>query len=107
MTLSWELPARLRATTLLAASARDDSSCKRQLGRMLGRVFVHQSIAFASICPKCRNQQAQRGLSRAALGRLLNAGHPIEAYCVGCDDFWSISSQERHALAERLTQRVH
>ena len=66
---------------------------------------VHQSIPFASVCPKCRHQQAQRGFSRAALGRLLNAGHPIEAYCVSCDDFWSISTLERHALAERLARR--
>jgi hypothetical protein len=37
--------------------------------------------------------------SRAALGRLLNGGHPIEAYCVTCDEFWAISSRERAALA--------
>jgi hypothetical protein len=44
-------------------------------------------------------QQTQRGFSRAALNRLLSAGHPIEAYCVTCDDFWAINPGERAALA--------
>jgi len=31
---------------------------------------------------------------------LLDKGHPIEAYCVMCDQFWSISARERAALVE-------
>jgi hypothetical protein len=54
------------------------------------------------MCPKCRAQQPQRGFSRAALGRLLGGGYPIEAYCVACDDFWSISVGERVAIAVTL-----
>ena len=60
---------------------------------------MRESIPFASTCPKCRVHQSQRGFSRAALGRLLNNGHPIEAYCVTCDEFWIISARERAALA--------
>jgi hypothetical protein len=31
---------------------------------------------------------------------LFDRGHPIEAYCVVCDDFWAISVRERLALAK-------
>jgi hypothetical protein len=60
---------------------------------------MHESVPFTSTCPKCLVQQTQRGFSRAALSRLLSAGHPIEAYCVTCDEFWIISPRERAALA--------
>jgi hypothetical protein len=61
-----------------------------------------EAIPFTSMCPKCQAQQAQRGFSRAALGRLLSGGYPIEAYCVACDDFWPINLSERVAIAVRL-----
>lgn len=60
------------------------------------------SIPFTSTCPRCNLQQAQQGFSRAALGRLLKGGYPIEGYCEGCDEFWSIGPAERVALAIEL-----
>jgi len=63
---------------------------------------MHESIPFTSTCPKCQVQQPQQGFSRADLGRLLNNGHPIEAYCVTCDEFWAISPGERAALVSGL-----
>lgn len=60
---------------------------------------IHGSVPFTSTCPKCQVQQVQQGFSRAALGRLLKGGYPIEGYCTGCDDFWPISPAERVALA--------
>ena len=63
---------------------------------------MHQSIPFTSTCPKCSAPQPQRGFSRSALDRLLKGGHPIEAYCVACDEFWPITIEERHDVAERL-----
>jgi hypothetical protein len=60
---------------------------------------IHGSVPFTSTCPKCQLQQVQQGFSRAALGRLLKGGYPIEGYCAGCDDFWPISPAERVALA--------
>jgi hypothetical protein len=63
---------------------------------------MHESIPFTSTCPKCQVQQTQRGFSRAALGRLLHSGHPIEAYCMTCDEFWVISARERAALVAGL-----
>lgn len=69
----------------------------RGAGNLMG-----ESVPFTSMCPKCRSEQPQRGFSRAALGRLLSGGYPIEAYCVGCDDFWSISLSERVAIAVTL-----
>jgi hypothetical protein len=63
---------------------------------------MHESIPFTSTCPKCQVQQTQRGFSRASLGRLLHNGHPIEGYCVTCDEFWVISPRERAALVAGL-----
>jgi len=70
-------------------------------GRGTG-TLMGEAIPFTSMCPKCQAQQAQRGFSRAALGRLLSGGYPIEAYCVACDDFWPINLSERVAIAVRL-----
>ena len=66
---------------------------------------MHETIAFASSCPKCRQERSERGFSRAALLRLLNADHPIEAYCGMCDEFWCISPEERAAIASQLNGR--
>jgi hypothetical protein len=60
------------------------------------------SVPFTSTCPKCSLQQVQQGFSRAALGRLLKGGYPIEGYCESCDEFWPISPTERVALAIEL-----
>lgn len=62
----------------------------------------HASVPFTSTCPKCNLQQVQQGFSRAALGRLLKGGYPIEGYCESCDEFWPISPAERVALAIEL-----
>ena len=64
---------------------------------------IHLSVHFVSICPKCNHQQPQGGYSRAALGRLLGGGYPIEAYCVTCDQFWLINTTERSAVAAELS----
>ena len=64
---------------------------------------MHLSVHFVSICPKCNHQQPQGGYSRAALGRLLSGGYPIEAYCVTCDEFWLINTTERSAVAAELS----
>lgn len=63
---------------------------------------IHLSIPFVSTCPKCGHRQPQRG-RRSALQRLLDAGHPIEAYCVACDVFWTITAAERVAIASEMT----
>lgn len=64
---------------------------------------MYESIPFESTCPDCAHPQPQRGFSRAALSRLLNGGHPVEAYCVMCNVFWSITADERIAIASDLT----
>jgi hypothetical protein len=63
---------------------------------------MHEPIPFVSTCPGCTQRQPQRGFSRAAILRLLNGGYPIEAYCVMCDEFWSISLAERVAITMQL-----
>jgi len=60
---------------------------------------------FDSSCPKCRREQSQGGISRARLLRLLDSGHPIEAYCTTCDEFWAVSPRERAAIASKLNSR--
>lgn len=57
---------------------------------------------FAAVCPKCKDVRLQRGYTPRSLFRLLGCNHPIQAYCVVCDEFWPISAKERRALIERL-----
>jgi hypothetical protein len=63
------------------------------------------SIPFESTCPKCRVRRSQRG-SRGALERLLYHGHPIEAFCEVCDDYWTVSLRERGELAKDIAGQV-
>jgi hypothetical protein len=59
-------------------------------------------IVFASTCPICMYPQVQDRFTAEALHRLLDRGHPIEAYCTTCRQFWSIALRERAALARTL-----
>jgi len=61
-----------------------------------------QAIVFVSRCPSCKREQPQDAFTIADLVRLLNGGYPIEAYCVPCDRFWSISVQERVEVGEAV-----
>jgi hypothetical protein len=60
------------------------------------------TIVFVSTCPTCGREQPQDAFTVADLMRLLNGGHPIEAYCVPCDEFWSIGLKERVELGEAV-----
>jgi DNA-directed RNA polymerase subunit M/transcription elongation factor TFIIS len=69
---------------------------------------VHQAhgtipgrIPFLSTCPKCKRNQVQ-WYTRGALLRLLSGDHPVEGYCVTCDEYWRISAHERAGLAVAL-----
>ena len=64
--------------------------------------LMRDLASFVSVCPKCRDARAQRGYGGRALLRLLKGNHPIEAYCVVCDEFWAISEEERAEIARRL-----
>jgi len=66
------------------------------------RVTPIEVAPFAAVCPKCKDVRLQRGYTPRSLFRLLGNNHPIEAYCVVCDEFWPISAKERRALIERL-----
>jgi hypothetical protein len=65
---------------------------------------VNEAIVFVFVakCPGCGYDHAQDGFSVASLERLLARGHPIEGYCVICDDFWQVSHQERTRVAADL-----
>jgi len=58
--------------------------------------------SFFSRCPKCGNARLQSGYTRGALVQLLEAGEPIEAYCVTCDVHWPIAVQERYLVARGI-----
>ena len=60
-------------------------------------------ILFAAICPKCQRPVLQRGYGRVLLFGFLDSGHPIEAFCSTCDEFWPISAAERRALLGALS----
>jgi hypothetical protein len=66
------------------------------------RVAPIELTPFAAVCPKCKDVRCQRGYTPRSLFRLLGCNHPIQAYCVVCDEFWPISAKERRALIERL-----
>lgn len=59
-------------------------------------------FVFAAKCPGCRYEHPQNGFTVASLQRLLMRDHPIEGYCVICDEFWQISNQERARVAVDL-----
>jgi hypothetical protein len=61
-----------------------------------------QAIVFVSTCPSCEREQPQDAFTVADLVRLLSGGDRIEAYCVPCEKFWSISVQERVELGEAI-----
>ena len=63
---------------------------------------MDDSIAFASVCSRCGQQRPQRGYTRTALLNFFNSDYPIEAYCVPCDKFWSISVRERVEVGEAV-----
>jgi hypothetical protein len=64
----------------------------------------HPTLLFKSTCPRCMREQMQ-SFTRANLRRSLDAGYPIEAYCVMCDQFWALSIRERLQLAKAALNR--
>ena len=59
---------------------------------------------FPSECPKCNYDRVQTGYSRDEIMQLLGSGAEIEAYCISCDQHWSISVEERADLARALSR---
>jgi hypothetical protein len=59
-------------------------------------------ISFVCICPQCGQEQAQ-WYSQLALTTLLQRGHPVEGYCVVCQDYWQISPTELDGLTAKLS----
>jgi len=70
-----------------------------QVGRVHGTRPTR--IPLVSACPRCRHERAQ-WYTPGALRRLLNGGHPLEAYCTICDEYWQVSAHERAGLAATL-----
>jgi hypothetical protein len=79
--------------TLLPGAGQPVSSAKTDAAAK------HQSVLFTSKCPRCLRDQTQ-SFTKPSLRRLLDAGHPVEGYCVMCDQFWSLSVRERLQLAK-------
>jgi hypothetical protein len=67
-----------------------------------GTRFVHPSVPFTSLCPKCKRERPQDRCRRSALLELLDTGHAIEACCATCNETWSISDRERAGIAKRV-----
>ena len=60
------------------------------------------SARFSAMCPTCNDTRSQLGYTARTLSRLLGRNRPIQAYCVICNGFWSISAEERARLAAEL-----
>jgi len=58
-------------------------------------------IPFVSTCPRCGDERAQ-WCSDRALSTLLRRDDPVEGYCVICQEYWQLNSQERRDLAAKL-----
>ena len=61
-----------------------------------------QPFAFVATCPTCKRAQLQNAFTRDAIARLLDGGYPVEAYCIVCDEFWTISLQKRVEIIETI-----
>jgi hypothetical protein len=61
----------------------------------------HGPILFLSICPECKHERVQK-YNRNAITRLLHNGHPVEGYCIRCNEYWRISALERAELAAEI-----
>jgi hypothetical protein len=71
-------------------------------GESTANKHAHDSVPFASTCPKCQQQVLQHGYSRVALFAFLDMLHPIDAYCPACDQLWPLSAEERHTISASL-----
>ena len=60
---------------------------------------AHRTTLFMSTCPKCMEPRSQCSYGREGLWRLLHRGHPVEAYCESCDEYWPITREERTRLS--------
>jgi len=63
---------------------------------------MSEPALFSSECPKCQHERVQPAYARDELQQLLGSGAEIEAYCGNCDEYWSISVEERADLARSL-----
>jgi hypothetical protein len=59
---------------------------------------------FSSQCPKCKHERLQDGYPDEELIQLLRAGADVEAYCINCDESWSISTDNRADLVSALNR---
>lgn len=56
---------------------------------------------ISSECPKCRQERAVT-YPREEIAELLRTGADIEVMCIGCDETWSLSTEERADVARAL-----
>jgi hypothetical protein len=63
---------------------------------------TQKNVLFVATCPRCRQQVLQHGYSRVVLFAYLDVEHEIDAYCAACDEFWSISAEERRGIVGAL-----
>jgi len=63
-----------------------------------------ETLRFTSTCPKCGKACTEQYELNALL-RLLDKGFPVEAYCSSCEEYWSISIEQRVALGAAASKR--
>jgi hypothetical protein len=63
------------------------------------------SAPFSSECPKCNHDRVQTAYSREELIQQLRTGADIEAYCISCDEFWPLSTEDRADLFRAFNEK--
>jgi len=63
---------------------------------------MHEALPFLATCPKCKRQRVQHGYDRGTLLRLFHRGYPVRAYCLECEEPWTIDAHERARLVAWL-----
>ena len=63
---------------------------------------MNESICFKARCPKCGQERLQLSHTRTALLSELNTNREIVAYCLPCDELWSLDEPEQSAIIAAL-----
>jgi len=65
---------------------------------------MRETISFVSTCPLCGAPRRQHGYERTELAAALSGEQTIDAYCLGCDVVWPISTGERSLIARLIAR---
>ena len=95
------LKTRAGAGSRRSTHRRQDCPFRDRGATMTQAAAAVTRIPFVSECPRCGDERAQ-WYSDRAVSTPLRRGHPVEGYCVMCQEYWQLDSHERSDLAAKL-----